>query len=98
MEDPGRLSQLLELQRSRMAAFLHDTVGQNLTALGLQLDLVRMDLESVTPATCAHVAEIQKLLGAMMEEIREFSSHLNPPIVERAGLRPALDRLVCGLR
>ena len=87
-----------DCERSKVSRFLHDTIGQNLTALGLQLDLVRMDLESVSPATCAHVSEIQQLLGAMMEEVREFSYHLNPSIVERAGLRPALDRLVDGLR
>lgn len=87
-----------DCERLRVAGFLHDTIGQTLTALGLQLDLVRMDLESVSPVTGAHVSEIQQLLGAMMEEVREFSYHLNPSIVERAGLRPALDRLVDGLR
>jgi signal transduction histidine kinase len=87
-----------DCERSKVARFLHDTIGQNLTALGLQLDLVRMDLESVSPQTCAHVSEIQQLLGAMMEEVREFSYHLNPSIVERAGLQPALDGLVGGLR
>jgi PAS domain S-box-containing protein len=87
-----------DFERSRVSRFLHDTLGQNLTALGLQLDLVRMDLESVSPETCAHVSEIQQLLGAMMEEVREFSYHLNPSIVDRAGLRPALERLVGGLR
>src|SRR5450432_1244050 len=99
MEDPGRLSELRHTvlgalkaqagERSKVAKFLHDIIGQNLTALGLQLDLVRMDLETVSPATCAHVLEIQQLLGAMMEEVREFSYQLNPSIVERAGLRPA---------
>jgi two-component system, NarL family, sensor histidine kinase UhpB len=108
MEDPGRLSELRrtvlgalkaqDVERSKVAKFLHDTIGQNLTALGLQLDLVRMDLETVSPATCAHVLEIQQLLGAMMEEVREFSYQLNPSIVERAGLRPALDKLVSNLR
>jgi two-component system sensor kinase FixL len=87
-----------DFERSKVARFLHDSVGQNLTALGLQLDLVRMDLESISPGTCAHVSQIQQLLGGMMEEVREFSYHLNPSIVERAGLRPALDRLVGGLR
>jgi PAS domain S-box-containing protein len=87
-----------DCERSKVGGFLHDIIGQNLTALGLQLDVVRMDLESVSPATCAHVSEIQQLLGAMMEEVREFSYRLNPSIVERAGLRPALDRLVEGLR
>jgi signal transduction histidine kinase len=84
------------LERTKVVRFLHDAVGQNLTALGLQLDLVRMDLESISPDTCAHVSEIQQLLGGMMEEVREFSGHLNPFIAERSGLRPALDGLAAG--
>src|SRR5205085_10818525 len=87
-----------ELERLKMARFLHDAMGQNLTALGLQLDLVRMDLESISPETCARVSEIQQLLGGMMEEVREFSYELNPSTVERAGLRPALDKLIGRLR
>jgi len=87
-----------EFERTMMAKFLHDTVGQNLTALGLQLDLVRMDLESAHPQTCARVVEVQKLLEPMMEEVREYSYELNPSTVERAGLRFALDRLTARVR
>ena len=86
-----------EFERNMVARFLHDVVGQNLTAFGLQLDLVRMDLESLQPETCARVAEMQKLLETMMEEVREYSYELNPSAVERAGLRAALDRLVARL-
>ena len=32
-----------EFERNTLSKFLHDQVGQNLTALGLQLDLARMD-------------------------------------------------------
>ena len=87
-----------EFERNMVARFLHDTVGQNLTALGLQLDLVRMDLESVSPETCARVIEIQQLLETMMERVREYSYELNPSTVERAGLRSALDRLTGRIR
>jgi signal transduction histidine kinase len=73
-------------------------VGQNLTALGLQLDLIRMDLENVSPETCARVVEIQKILEAMMQRVREYSYELNPATVERAGLRSALDRLTGRVR
>ena len=38
-----------EFERNTLSKFLHDKVGQNLTALGLQLDLARMDVESVSP-------------------------------------------------
>jgi signal transduction histidine kinase len=87
-----------EFERTMVSKFLHDSVGQNLTALGLQLDLIRMDLESVSPETCARAIEVQKLLEEMMESVREYSYELNPSTVERAGLRPALDRLATRIR
>jgi signal transduction histidine kinase len=87
-----------EFERNMLSKFLHDSVGQNLTALGLQLDLIRMDVESVSPETCGRIAEIQKLLEGVMEEVREYSYTLNPSTVERAGLRPALDRLAGRIR
>jgi signal transduction histidine kinase len=82
-----------EFERTMMARFLHDSVGQNLTALGLQLDLIRMDLATAAPAAGERVAEVQKVLGEMMESVREYSYELHPATVERAGLRAALDRL-----
>jgi signal transduction histidine kinase len=87
-----------EFERNMASKFLHDSVGQNLTALGLQLDLVRMDLETVSPEICGRIAQIQKLLEVMMEEVREYSYELNPSTVERAGLRSALDRLAGRIR
>ena len=87
-----------EFERNTVSTFLHDVVGQNLTALGLQLDLLRMDLETISPDSCARIAEIQKVLEFMMEEVREASYSLNPSAVERAGLRSALDRLVGRIR
>jgi len=87
-----------EFERNMLSKFLHDAVGQNLTALGLQLDLARMDVESVSPETCVRIGEIQKVLETIMEQVREYSYHLNPSAVERAGLRSALDRLVTHIR
>lgn len=85
-------------ERRAASKFLHDSVGQNLTALGLQLDLVRMDLASADPEPRARLGEIQQLLETMMEQVREYSYELNPSIVERVGLRPALDRLASRVR
>ncbi|MEI9974472.1 MAG: histidine kinase [Ignavibacteriota bacterium] len=87
-----------EFERNTLSKFLHDVVGQNLTALGLQLDLARMDVESISPETCVRIGEIQKVLETMMEQVREYSYHLNPSAVERAGLRSALDRLTVHIR
>jgi PAS domain S-box-containing protein len=87
-----------EFERKMASKFLHDTVGQNLTALGLQLDLVRMDLELSAPEACQRIEEVQKVLETIMEDVREYSYQLNPSTVERAGLRSALDRLVSRVR
>ncbi len=87
-----------EFERKMASKFLHDTVGQNLTALGMQLDLVRMDLEESAPEACARIAEIQKVLETIMEDVRDYSYELNPSTVERAGLRAALDRLLTRTR
>jgi signal transduction histidine kinase len=82
-----------EFERSMFSKFLHDSVGQNLTGLGLQLDLARMDVETISPETCRRIGEIQKVLEPIMEQVREYTYELNPSAVERAGLRSALDRL-----
>ena len=87
-----------QFERAMVSKFLHDSVGQNMTALGLQLDLVRMDLETISPATCLQIAQIQKIIGDMMEKVREYSYKLNPSTVERAGLRSALDQLAEHMR
>jgi two-component system NarL family sensor kinase len=87
-----------EYERSTLSKFLHDTVGQNLTALGLQLDLVRMDLENTAADQCSRIVEIQRVLEDIMEKVREYSYELNPSTVERAGLRSALDRMAARAR
>lgn len=87
-----------DFERTMMARFLHDNIGQNLTALGLQLDLVRMDLEGVSPEVSEKVGEVQRSLSEIMEAVREYSYELDPATVERAGLRVALDRLAARTR
>jgi len=87
-----------DFERNMVSKFLHDMVGQNLTAFGLQLDLLRMDLETAAPEVCPRIVELQQLLGTVMEEVRDYSYELNPSTVERAGLRSAVDRLVARLR
>ncbi len=87
-----------EFQRSTVSRFLHDSVGQNLTALGLQLDLIRMDMEATSPEICERIGEMQDLLETMMESVRAYSHELNPSAVERSGLRSALDRLAGRIR
>src|SRR5882672_7772127 len=85
-------------ERSKVARLLHDEVAQILTAAGLQLDILRMDLADRVPEIADRTAEIQGLLDRVVKGVRDLSYQLNPDIVERAGLQSALDRTVGRLR
>lgn len=79
---------------ARISRILHDEVGQILSAIGLQLDLLRMDLKENVKAASQRIAGIQKVLETAVDQVRDLSYESNPSIVERAGLPFALDRLV----
>lgn len=81
-------------QRARMARLLHDEIAQVLSGVGLQLDVMRMDLEGRVPEIAARTAQIQEMLEIVVKQVRDLSYEMNPEIVERAGLRAALDLLV----
>jgi len=83
---------------SRISRLLHDDVSQILSAVGLQLDAMRMDFRGQAPGVDGRAVEIQELLEQAIEQLREISNELNPSIVERAGLQFALDRLAGTVR
>ncbi len=83
-----------EQEGARISRVLHDEVGQVLSAIGLQLDLLRMDIKENLEEGSRRIAEIQKVLETAVGQVRDLSYELNPSIVERTGLPFALDRLV----
>jgi signal transduction histidine kinase len=83
---------------SRVSRLLHDDVSQVLSAVGLQLDAMRMDFREQAPGVDARATEIQELLEQAIEQLRDITNELNPSIVERAGLQFALDRLIGKVR
>lgn len=83
-----------EQEWARVSRFLHDEVGQIMSAVGLKLDVLRMDLKDRSPEIEPRTAEIQSLLERVIEQVRELSYELNPAVVEKAGLQFALERLI----
>ena len=82
-----------EVESARIARILHDQVGQVLSAVGLQLAVLRMDFVETIPELGPRTSEIQDMLEQAMSQVREVSYELNPNIVERTGIAYALDRL-----
>ena len=87
-----------ESERKAVARFMHDSLGQTLTALGLRLDVALMDLESGSEEVPERLEETQRILGQLMEEVRQYVSKLNPNTVDRSGLAPAIERLGARIR
>lgn len=83
-----------EAQLGRVSRLLHDEVGQVLSAVGLQLDVLRLDLTGQSPEIVPRTLEIQKLLERAMVLVRDLSTELHPSMVDRVGLQYALERLV----
>ncbi|HSS97752.1 MAG TPA: response regulator [Terriglobales bacterium] len=86
----GRLLQLQDEERRRLARELHDSTGQMLAALNINLTLMK----DMTAGGDAKVTKIVQESGALTEEltrqIRTMSYLLHPPLLDEAGLESAL--------
>jgi signal transduction histidine kinase len=85
----ARLLQLQDDERRRIARELHDSVGQLLTALGINLAAVGNDIERLIK-TANTVNESAALVQELSQEVRTISHLLHPPLLDEAGLASAL--------
>ena len=70
----------------RAGRALHDQVGSSLSAAGVQLQLLRMDV----PAARAGIDETLRILEDTLNRIRDLSDDLCPSPAYRGGLKQAL--------
>jgi len=83
-----------EDERRRLARELHDGLGQTLTALTLQLERLREKLDgAVPPELAARVDDSVELARLALNESREMSRLLRPPVLDDLGLGAALSWL-----
>ena len=86
-----RLTEAEENERQRLARELHDRVGQNLTALGINLNILRPRLSAETEAKVKERLEDSlRLVVEMAEDIRNVMADLRPPLLDEYGLFAAL--------
>ena len=91
----ARLMQLQDDERRRIARELHDSVGQTLAALGMNLSLVRNDIERLS-GIVSTLNDSENLIREMSSEVRTISHLLHPPLLDEAGLCSALRWYVDG--
>ena len=84
-----RLTHSQEAERRRIAADLHDLVGQNLAALGIGLETLRAELSMSQHGTTFD--EMARLLKETIDAVRQTMSDLRPSVLDDYGLLAALE-------
>src|SRR5579863_2698046 len=92
----GRLQQLRDDERRRIARELHDSVGQLLAALGMNMAVVQRQADKLDAAGARAISENAAMLEQISSEIRTISHLLHPPLLDAAGLASALRWYVDG--
>jgi signal transduction histidine kinase len=85
----ARLLQLQDEERRRFARELHDSVGQLLAALSMNLSTTRTEIERLAKAA-ETLSESEALVQEMSKEVRTISHLLHPPLLDERGLLSAL--------
>lgn len=88
----GRLQSVLEEERIRISREIHDQLGQALTALKLELSLVRRSLVSAGLAEpSAKVHEIERSVNRIIRTVRKIATDLRPGILDELGVAAAIE-------
>jgi len=86
-----RLVQTQEAERRRVADELHDLIGQNLTALGIDLQALKLRLQAAGDEIAApRLDAMAVLLDTTIDAIRGVMTDLRPAALEEFGLASAL--------
>jgi signal transduction histidine kinase len=89
----GRLVAIQDAERRRLAAELHDIVGQDLAAANTELAWLRGQLPAgAPPALGAKLANVSALVKRSVEAMRGVMVQLHPSGLEEIGLAGALRR------
>lgn len=85
-----RIISIQEGERERIARELHDETGQILTALMVNLEILKTEPEFQSSTFQERLEEMSSLLSKNMKEIHDLSFDLHPKILNELGLVPAI--------
>jgi signal transduction histidine kinase len=92
----SRLQQIRDEERRQIARELHDSVGQLLAALGMNIAVMQRQSDKLDSAGARAVSENAAMVEQISREIRTISHLLHPPLLDVAGLASALRWYVDG--
>jgi PAS domain S-box-containing protein len=93
----GRLMESQDVERRHIARELHDSAGQTLAALGMQLARIGDDAKKDPAQLAKDIQYAEQLVQHLSQEIRTASYLLHPPLLDESGISSALSWYVQGL-
>lgn len=89
-----RLVDAFDVERRRIERDLHDGAQQHLVALGLTLDLARIELDRTPHREALRLVEVAQAQAVQtLRELRELIAGVHPPVLTEFGLPGAADAL-----
>ena len=92
----GRLLQIQDEERRRIARELHDSAGQLLAAINMNISKVAREREKLSTGAGRSVEEAADLVQQALVEIRTMSHLLHPPLLDELGLESAIRGFIEG--
>ena len=92
----ANLQNVREEEKTRIARELHDDLGQQLTALKMDLSSVELALRSApafTPELAEQLHGMRRLIDATVASVRRIAADLRPVMLDDLGLIPAIEWL-----
>jgi signal transduction histidine kinase len=87
----SRLQKVEETERKELAHELHDRVGQNLTAMSINLNIIQNQLPAdVLEKVGARLTDSVVLVEEIAKHVRDVMDDLRPDVLDDYGLVPAL--------
>ncbi len=89
----ARLVEATDSERRRIERDLHDGTQQRLVSIAMSLGLLESRLPGQATGVQPLVREAREALAIALEELRELTHGINPPLLTERGLPAALDEL-----
>lgn len=86
-----RQQEVREGERTRIAREIHDSLGQALTALKLQLAAAHDAAARNTPSLSDRLAETTQMVDDLVKAVRKIATELRPAILDQLGLPAAIE-------
>jgi signal transduction histidine kinase len=83
-----------EEERKRVAKDLHDGIGQQISALSLNFQVLTAKVAGVAPSMTAEVEKIKRLIQNTSQDVREVSHQMMPRALTEFGLIDALEDMI----